>query len=130
VLHVTMPSDQCEIFIGLLSGAANRERGDAMAYADRDVKFVMNVHGRWHAPDQDAACIGWARRFFEAAAPFASGGAYVNFMTAEETGRVAAAYGQNYSRLAEIKRRYDPNNIFHVNRCQPEHQAVMAAAED
>jgi FAD/FMN-containing dehydrogenase len=40
----------------------------------------------------------------------------VNFMTAEESGRVAAAYGKNYGRLVEIKRKYDPENVFHLNQ--------------
>ena len=110
-----LPADQCEIFLGLVSGAANQVRGDAMAYLHRDARFVINVHGRRDAPDQDATCIEWARRFFEAAAPFASGGAYVNFMTADEASRVATAYGQNYRRLAEINPMYDPDNVFHIN---------------
>ena len=48
--------------------------------------------------------------------PYASAGAYVNFMTAEEGDRVAAAYGPSYERLVELKRRYDPENIFHLNQ--------------
>ena len=60
--------------------------------------------------------MDWARQFFTAAAPFASGGAYVNFMTEEEDSRVAAAYGSNYSRLVALKRRYDPQNVFHMNQ--------------
>ena len=50
----------------------------------------------------------WARDFFKAAAPFATGGVYVNFMTADEGDRVRAAYGPNYDRLAQVKRKYDP----------------------
>lgn len=111
-----LPSPQCEIFIGHIAGAANRVPPDAMAYAHRDAKFVMNVHARWDTPAQDASCIEWARAFFNASAPYASAGAYVNFMTEEEGNRVAAAYGPNYERLVELKRRYDPENIFHLNQ--------------
>jgi FAD/FMN-containing dehydrogenase len=111
-----LPSAHTEIFVGLIGGAANRVAPDATAYRHRDAKFVMNVHGRWDAQTDDARCIDWARRFFDAAAPFASAGAYVNFMTEEETGRVAAAYGANYPRLASIKRQYDPENVFHMNQ--------------
>ena len=60
--------------------------------------------------------MGWARTFFRASAPYASAGAYVNFMTAEEGDRVAAAYGGNYARLVEIKQKYDPENVFHLNQ--------------
>ncbi len=111
-----LPSPQCEIFIGLVAGAANRVAPDAMAYGHRDANFVMNVHSRWDEAAQDEPCIGWARKFFKASSPYASSGAYVNFMTADEADRVAAAYGANYARLAELKRRFDPGNIFHINQ--------------
>jgi FAD/FMN-containing dehydrogenase len=111
-----LPSPQCEIFIGLIAGAPNRVAADAMAYGHRDAKFVLNVHGRWDEATDDQKGIGWAREFFKASAPYASGGAYVNFMTAEEDDRVAAAYGSNYERLVEIKRRYDPENVFCFNQ--------------
>ena len=111
-----LPSPQCEIFIGLIAGAPNRIASDAMAYGHRDARFVLNVHGRWDEVKDDAKCIGWSREFFKASAPYASAGAYVNFMTAEEGDRVAAAYGSNYERLLEIKRRYDPENVFHLNQ--------------
>jgi FAD/FMN-containing dehydrogenase len=111
-----LPSPQCEIFIGLIAGAPNRVAPNAMAYGHRDARFVLNVHGRWDEAADDEKGIGWAREFFQASAPYASAGAYVNFMTAEEGDRVAAAYGSNYGRLVEIKRRYDPENIFHLNQ--------------
>jgi FAD/FMN-containing dehydrogenase len=111
-----LPTPQCEIFVGLVAGAANRVPADAMAYAHRDAKFVLNVHGRWDEAAEDESCIAWARSFFEASAPYASGGAYVNFMTEDESDRVAAAYGANYARLVQIKRRYDPENVFHLNQ--------------
>ena len=76
----------------------------------------MNVHVRWDDRADDARCIAWARQFFNAAAPHASAGAYINFMTEEEGSRVAAAYGDNYARLVELKRKYDPTNVFHVNQ--------------
>jgi FAD/FMN-containing dehydrogenase len=111
-----LPSPQCEIFIGLIAGAPNRIAPNAMAYAHRDAKFVLNVHGRWDEAKDDQKCIAWAREFFNASAPYASAGAYVNFMTAEEGDRVAAAYGSNYDRLVKIKKQYDPENVFHVNQ--------------
>lgn len=111
-----LPSPQCEIFIGQIAGAPNRIASNAMAYGHRDAKFVLNVHGRWDNAADDSKCIAWARDFFRASAPFASAGAYVNFMTAEESDRIAAAYGANYDRLVKTKRRYDPENIFHLNQ--------------
>ncbi len=111
-----LPSPQCEIFIGLIAGAANRVPAEAMAYGNRDAKFVLNVHGRWDDATHDERCIAWAREFFKASAPYASAGAYVNFMTEEEGDRVEAAYGSNYDRLLRIKKQYDPENVFHLNQ--------------
>jgi FAD/FMN-containing dehydrogenase len=111
-----LPSSQCEIFFGAIGGATTRPAPDSMAYAHRDAQFVMNVHGRWEDPAEDQRGIGWARDFFKASAPFASAGVYVNFLTADEEDRVRAAYGQNYDRLARVKRTYDPTNLFRVNQ--------------
>lgn len=111
-----LPSPQCEIFFGAIGGATMRPAPDSSAYAHRDARFVMNVHGRWTDPADDERCIGWARDYFKASAPFASGGVYVNFLTADEGDRVKAAYGQNYDRLAQTKRKYDPTNLFSTNQ--------------
>ncbi len=111
-----LPTSQSEIFFGALGGATARPAPDSAAYAHRDAMFVMNFHGRWEDPSDDARCIRWARDFFNASAPFASGGVYVNFLTADETSRVRAAYGPNYDRLAQVKRRYDPGNLFRLNQ--------------
>ena len=111
-----LPGPQCEIFIAHVAGAANRVPADAMAYGHRDARFVMNVHGRWDTAAEDAGGIGWARAFFDAARPHASGGAYTNFMSADEGDRVRFAYGPNYERLVAIKRHYDPANVFRSNQ--------------
>jgi FAD/FMN-containing dehydrogenase len=111
-----LPSPQCEIFIAHLDGAANRVPADAMAYAHRNAKFVMNVHARWDEAKDDDACRDWARDFFTASAPYASAGAYVNFMTGDESDAGATAYGANQARLEQIKKQYDPKNVFHVNQ--------------
>ena len=111
-----LPSPQCEIFFGAIGGATMQPAPDSAAYAHRDARFVMNVHGRWTDPADDERCIRWARDYFKASAPFASSGVYVNFLTADEGDRVKAAYGQNYDRLAQIKRKYDPTNLFSTNQ--------------
>jgi FAD/FMN-containing dehydrogenase len=111
-----IPFPQCEIFLALIAGAANRVSSNAMAYGHRDAKFVLNVHGRWDEAAQDEIGIAWAHAFFKASAPYASAGVYVNFMTEDEGDRVAAAYGVNYARLKQVKKKYDPKNIFHNNQ--------------
>jgi len=111
-----IPDPQTEIACANLGGAVSRVPARATAYTHRDAEFVLNVHGRWEDPAKDSECIGWARDLFKAAAPFATGGAYVNFMTEEEHDRVRSAYGVNYDRLSEVKRKYDPENLFRMNQ--------------
>jgi hypothetical protein len=111
-----IPDPQTEIAFAQLGGAVSRVPHEATAYTHRDAQFVLNVHGRWEDPAKDAECIGWARELFQAAAPFATGGVYVNFLTQEEGDRVRAAYGSNYDRLVELKNKYDPTNLFRVNQ--------------
>jgi len=112
----SLPSGQSEIFVAQMGGATNRVAPDATAYHHRDAAFVMNVHTRWEDEQDDEKCIAWAREFFEAMLPFATGGVYVNFMTEEETDRIAPAYGGNYQRLVELKDKYDPTNMFRLNQ--------------
>jgi FAD/FMN-containing dehydrogenase len=78
--------------------------------------YVCNVHGRWDTPEEDRKGMEWARGFFRDTAPYATGGVYVNFLTEDESDRVNAAYGANYQRLAEIKKIYDPKNLFRTNQ--------------
>ncbi|MBX6365124.1 MAG: FAD-binding oxidoreductase [Gemmatimonadetes bacterium] len=111
-----LPSPHCETFIGHLGGAVNRVRPEATAFSRRDTEFIVNVHGRWETPAEDAAGLAWCRGLFDALAPHATGGVYVNFMTADEADRVRAAYGANYDRLVELKAHYDPDNLFRSNQ--------------
>jgi len=111
-----LPSPQCEVFFAHLGGAMRRIAPAETAYRDRGVEFVMNVHGRWDDAADDDACIGWARSLFTDMTPHASGGAYVNFLTGDEGGRVEDAYGGNLGRLRELKRRYDPSNLLRMNQ--------------
>ena len=114
-----LPSPECEVFIGSIGGAMARVPTDATAWPTRDAHFTMNAHGRWRDKADDRACSAWARKLWEATAPFAMGSVYVNFMPEDESHRVESAYGANYRRLVEIKRRYDPDNLFRMNQNIP-----------
>lgn len=111
-----LPSPECEIFIAHVGGAAGRVAADATAFPQRSSHFVMNVHARWREPAMDQACIGWARELFDATRPLSAGTAYINFMPADEMDRVQEAYGGSYHRLATLKQRYDPSNLFRMNQ--------------
>jgi FAD/FMN-containing dehydrogenase len=117
VLHYAgaVPTPHCEIFLGLIGGKANTLPPEATAYPHRNVQFAMNVHGRWIDPADDTKVVGWAREFFTAAAPYAAGSVYINFLTQDEGARIHEAYGPNYARLLGIKQRYDPDNLFRFN---------------
>ena len=111
-----LPSAMTEIFLGQVGGQMARVPPEATAYPARDVSFIMNVHGRWETPAEDERVIDWARACFRATAPFATGQAYMNFLTADEGERIRAAYGPNYDRLVEVKSEYDPGNLFRMNQ--------------
>ncbi|EKP4402632.1 FAD-binding oxidoreductase [Vibrio parahaemolyticus] len=111
-----LPSPQCEIFIASLGCAASRPEPESMAYSSRDANYVLNVHGRWDSAEDDQACIAWARDFFAKTKPYASGGAYINFLTQDEAERTESAYGSTYARLQEVKKKFDPNNLFRMNQ--------------
>ncbi|SIR97535.1 FAD-binding oxidoreductase [Natronorubrum thiooxidans] len=110
-----LPSPQSEIFFAQLGGAMKRVPADATAYPHRDAEYAMNVHTRWEDPADDDRCIAWARAFFDAMAPYATGGVYMNFIS-EDEGEENLAYGTNQQRLAEVKAAYDPENLFRMNQ--------------
>ena len=111
-----LPTEECEIFVAHVGGAMARVSSDATAYPNRAAHFIMNVHTRWQQASDDDMCVSWAREFFDATAPHASGSVYVNFMPEDEADRVQGAYGDNFARLVEIKGRYDPTNLFRLNQ--------------
>jgi hypothetical protein len=76
----------------------------------------MNVHCRWESAAEDERCIAWAREIFAKSQPFASSGAYINFLTQDETDRIAFAYGATYDRLVRLKKKYDPTNLSRMNQ--------------
>jgi FAD/FMN-containing dehydrogenase len=111
-----LPSAETELAFAQLGGAINRVPADATAYPHRDVAFLINLHTRWRDQADDPACITWARSLFDACTPFASGGTYVNFIPEDDKDGVKRAYLGNAKRLAAIKAKYDPDNLFRLNQ--------------
>jgi FAD binding domain/Berberine and berberine like len=102
-----------------LGGAVARAPKDATAYPGRDVEHNIIIDAAW-LPEQDdagAAETAWARKFLDALQPHRAG-VYVNFLDSDDdTGRVREAYGDDtYRRLAEVKAKYDPENVYHNNK--------------
>ena len=121
------PGPECEVFIAQLGGAMAQVPPGDTAYAGRDASYIMNVHGRWQSAADDDRCREWTRSLYREAAPFSTGGGYVNFLTEDEGERVAQAYGANYARLQRIKQRFDPDNLFRMNMNVSPEAAILAA---
>ena len=114
--HLRAPQPWSYSLIGQLGGAISRVAPEATAYAHRGAPYLININGVDDDPAQDDEVIGWTRETFDALAPFSTGGVYVNFVGNEGEDRVRAAYGPAYERLAAIKARYDPDNVFSTNQ--------------
>jgi FAD/FMN-containing dehydrogenase len=110
------PSELSLMHLYPIDGAVHRVAQDETAWRFRDARWSMVIAGIDPDPAAAGALTSWARGYWEAVHPFTAGGAYVNFMMEEGTDRVRATYGDNYTRLAEVKRAYDPTNLFHVNQ--------------
>jgi hypothetical protein len=96
-------------------GAATRVDPAATAFPHRDPGYSLLIVAQWLDPAETERNIGWARETFEALRPHLAEASYVNNLSADDRGAVAQAYGSNYDRLAKIKRRYDPDNVFRLN---------------
>jgi hypothetical protein len=112
----TSPTSYCIVF--QLGGALNRVGAEETAFSQRDAAHNVNINAVWTEDDPEPERhITWAREFFDAMQPHASGRVYVNFLGDEGQDRVRAAYGEhNYKRLARLKRVHDPTNFFHLNQ--------------
>jgi FAD/FMN-containing dehydrogenase len=104
--------------IGLqgLRGAASRIPVEATAFPHRAEQYDFLVLAQWATPAESPRHIAWARESFAAMQPHLENAVYVNNLGSEDGDRVRAAYGPNHERLAELKRRYDPANVFRLNQ--------------
>jgi len=99
-----------------INGAVHRVGTNETAFSYRDANFAEVMVGVDPDPANNERMIQWARDYWMALHPYSAGGGYINMMMDEGTDNVKAAYRDNYARLAQIKERYDPGNLFHVNQ--------------
>ncbi len=99
-----------------LDGAVHDIAEDATAFGHRDVKFVHIIAGIDSDGENLPAHRDWVRNYWSALHPHSSEASYVNFLMDEGEDRIRATYGDNYDRLTEIKARWDPTNLFHMNQ--------------
>jgi catechol 2,3 dioxygenase len=102
-----------------MGGAIRRVPHEATAFPHRDARWLINVPGQWSDPADSDAEIAWVRSTYARLRPFLSGGAYSNFMEDDESDAAGTAYGDTLARLAQIKRTYDPENVFRLNQNIP-----------
>jgi len=111
-----LPTGHSTMHLYPINGAAHRVRSDETAWSYRDANFAEVIVAVDPDPANNPRMIQWAKEYWEALHPYSAGGAYVNMMMDEGEDRVKAAYRDNYGRLAQIKGKYDPQNLFHVNQ--------------
>jgi FAD/FMN-containing dehydrogenase len=112
-----LPSVLSGMHLYPVDGAVHRQKKDATAWGYRDAAWSMVIYGVDPDPARAPALKQWAQDYWNAVHPYNLPGAYANFMMADEgEARVKAAYGENYERLAILKKKYDPRNLFRVNQ--------------
>jgi FAD/FMN-containing dehydrogenase len=111
-----LPAVNSTVHIYPIDGACHRVPGDATAFAYREANFATVIAGMWPDPATNDAGTEWVRGYYDAVAPHSEAGGYVNFMAGDDQGRVADNYKGNYERLVDVKRKYDPDNLFHLNQ--------------
>lgn len=111
------PTPMSTVEVWALGGAMGRVPPEATAFYHRQAPFLLTIEANAEDPEADAANIAWVRRWHDKAARFARGGTYFNFGGFWEGGEelLVQSFGSNYPRIREVKRRYDPENLFHYN---------------
>jgi FAD/FMN-containing dehydrogenase len=99
-----------------INGAVHRKKSTDTAFTYRSTKFAEVIVGVDPEPANAGKITTWARNYWDAVHPHCAPGAYVNFMMDEGSGRIEAAYRENYARLRQAKAKYDPKNLFRVNQ--------------
>jgi FAD/FMN-containing dehydrogenase len=113
VERISSPLSQ--VILARMGGAVARVADDATAFPHRRARNLLWVIGAWRPDEDGEPHLRWVREISDAMTPHAAGGVYVNALGDEPAERVRSAYGSNWQRLTEIKRRYDPDNVFRHN---------------
>jgi hypothetical protein len=111
-----MPHGLSTVHVYPINGAAQRVGSADTAFSYRDANFSVVIVGIDPNPANKDVITEWCKSYFDAVHPYSAGGAYVNFMMDEGQARVEASFRDNYTRLALIKGKYDPTNLFRVNQ--------------
>ncbi len=111
-----LPTPHSTMHLYPIDGAAHNIGNTDTAFNYRDSNWAEVIVGIDPDPANREKITNWCKAYFDALHPYSAGGAYVNFMMEEGQERVRASFRDNYDRLAEVKKRYDPSNFFRVNQ--------------
>ena len=112
------PSEMTFVSIWKFGGSLQRVPSQATAFGDRSMPYMLSLDAIWSGPGDDEANIGWVRSLWNAMQRYSTGRLYLNFPGhGEGADLVRDAFGdQTYARLQKVKRKYDPQNLFHMNQ--------------
>jgi FAD/FMN-containing dehydrogenase len=111
-----IPTMNCAMHIYPINGACHRVSADSTAFAYRDATFATVIAGAWPDANDNEKNVKWVKDYYKALEPHSDAGGYINFMDADDQGRIKDNYKGNYERLVAIKKKYDPGNLFHLNQ--------------
>ena len=111
-----VPAMTSTMHIYPINGACHRVEPDATAFAYRDASFATVIAGMWPDAEDDEQNTAWVRGYYDAIAPHSQEGGYINFMAEDDQDRIRQNYRGNYDRLQQVKRTYDPDNLFRHNQ--------------
>jgi hypothetical protein len=111
-----LPALNSTMHIYSINGACHRVGPEETAWGHRDATFATVIAGMWPDPADNDASIAWVRGYYDETVAHSQRGGYINFMSEDDEGNASANFGANYQRLAEVKRVWDPDNLFHLNQ--------------
>jgi FAD/FMN-containing dehydrogenase len=111
-----VPDVSSAVHLYPIDGAARRVAPGDTAFSYRDARFATVIAAMYPDPADTPDNVAWVREYHAALSQHSAGGGYVNFMMEEGQERIAATYRDNYQRLIEVKRTYDPANLFRMNQ--------------
>ncbi|HEX6700945.1 MAG TPA: FAD-binding oxidoreductase [Gaiellaceae bacterium] len=104
------------VLISQLGGAMSRVPADATCYPHRHAEHTFGIHSMWDPSGDGERHVEWVEAVWRSALHVSAGGPYVNQLGFEGERRIRAAYGATYERLASVKAKYDPDNVFRINQ--------------
>ena len=111
-----IPTVNSAVHLYPVSGAAARVGKNDTAWSYREARYALVIAAVYPDPADTEKNVQWVRDYWEALHPYSAGGAYINFMMDEGQDRIAASYRDNYQRLVDVKKKYDPTNLFRMNQ--------------